>query len=67
MPARRYGTRYLTAGPNSASVFVATHGDEIIGFAAGSLLGEPQFGLDAELTAVYLRPEFPACRDSGGA
>jgi GNAT superfamily N-acetyltransferase len=50
--------KILTAGPGAASVFVATHGDEVVGFAAGSMLAEPKFGLNAELTAVYLRREF---------
>ena len=50
--------RILSAGPNSASVFVAVRGDEVVGFAAGNKLGEPRYGLDAELTAVYLRREF---------
>jgi len=50
--------KVLAAGPNPASVFVASHGDEVIGFAAGSLLAEPKFGLNTELTAVYLRREF---------
>ena len=50
--------KILAAGPNPASVFVASHGDEVIGFAASSLLAEPKFGLNAELTAVYLRREF---------
>jgi ribosomal protein S18 acetylase RimI-like enzyme len=50
--------KVLTAGPNPASVFVASRADEVVGFAAGSMLGEPRFGLDAELTAVYLRGEF---------
>ena len=50
--------KILTAGPNPASVFVAAHGDEVVGFAAGSMLAEPKFGLNAELTAVYLRREF---------
>jgi len=50
--------KVLTAGPNSASVFVATHGDEIVGFAAGNMLAEPRFELNAELTAVYLRRAF---------
>jgi GNAT superfamily N-acetyltransferase len=50
--------KVLAAGPNPASVLVASHGDEVIGFAAGSLLAEPKFGLNAELTAVYLRREF---------
>jgi GNAT superfamily N-acetyltransferase len=50
--------KILTAGPNPASVFVATHGDEVVGFAAGNMLAEPRFGLNAELIAVYLRREF---------
>jgi GNAT superfamily N-acetyltransferase len=50
--------RILSAGPNSASVFVTVRGDEVVGFAAGNKLGEPRYGLDAELTAVYLRREF---------
>ena len=50
--------KILTAGPNPASVFVVTHGDEVVGFAAGNMLAEPRFGLNAELTAVYLRREF---------
>ena len=50
--------KILTAGPNPASVFVATRGDEVVGFAAGNMLAEPRFGLNAELTAVYLRREF---------
>lgn len=50
--------KILTAGPNPASVFVATHGDEVVGFAAGNKLAEPRYGLNAELTAVYLRREF---------
>ncbi|MEO8566181.1 MAG: GNAT family N-acetyltransferase [Betaproteobacteria bacterium] len=50
--------KILTAGPNPASVFVATHGDEVVGFAAANMLAEPRYGLNAELTAVYLRREF---------
>lgn len=50
--------KILAAGPNPASVFVATHGDEVVGFAAGNMLAEPRFELNAELTAVYLRREF---------
>ena len=48
--------KILTAGPNPASV--ATHGDEVVGVAAGNTLAEPRFELTAELTAVYLRREF---------
>jgi GNAT superfamily N-acetyltransferase len=50
--------RVLAAGPNTTSVFVAEHGDEIVGFARGSMLNEPKFGIDAELVAIYLRREF---------
>jgi GNAT superfamily N-acetyltransferase len=47
--------RVLTAGPNTASVFVAEDDGEIVGFAAGNMLKEPRHDLNAELTAVYLR------------
>ncbi len=50
--------KILTAGPNSASVFVAARDAEVVGFAAGNKLDEPRYGLDTELTAVYLRREF---------
>jgi GNAT superfamily N-acetyltransferase len=50
--------KILTAGPNSASVFVAARDDEVVGFAAGNKLVEPRYGLDAELTAVYLHRQF---------
>ena len=48
----------LTAGPNTTSVFVAEHRDEVVGFACGAMLKEPKHDLDAELAAVYLRREF---------
>lgn len=47
--------RVLSAASNKASVFVAAKGAEVVGFAAGNLLAEPRHGLDAELTAIYLR------------
>src|SRR5689334_854492 len=50
--------KILTAGPNSASVFIAAHDGEVVGFAAANRLAETRYGLDAELTAVYLRREF---------
>ncbi|MGC1817575.1 MAG: GNAT family N-acetyltransferase [Casimicrobiaceae bacterium] len=50
--------RILTAGPNTASVFVAENDDEVVGFAAGNMLREPRLDLDAELTAVYVRGAF---------
>ena len=50
--------RVLTAGPNTTSVFVAEHADEIVGFASGAMLKEPKYGIDTELVAIYLRREF---------
>ncbi|MGH8850060.1 MAG: GNAT family N-acetyltransferase [Casimicrobiaceae bacterium] len=50
--------KVLAAASDSASVFVATRGDEVVAFAAGNMLAEARFGLDAELTAIYVRPEF---------
>jgi GNAT superfamily N-acetyltransferase len=47
--------RVLTSASNRASVFVAANGVDVVGFAAGNLLPEPKHGLDAELTALYLR------------
>jgi GNAT superfamily N-acetyltransferase len=49
--------RVLTASSNRTSVFVATDGADVVGFAAGNLLAERKHGLDAELTAIYLRRE----------
>ncbi len=50
--------RVLAAGPNTTCVFVAEHGTDIVGFAAGNRLPDAKHGFDAELTAVYLRREF---------
>ena len=47
--------RVLNAPSNTTSVFVATQGADVVGFAAGNLLTAPKHGLDAELTAIYLR------------
>ena len=47
--------RVLTSASNRANVFVAANGVDVVGFAAGNLLAEPKHGLDAELTAIYLR------------
>ncbi|MFO1396158.1 MAG: GNAT family N-acetyltransferase [Burkholderiales bacterium] len=46
--------RILNAAPNTTNVFVAVAGDEVVGFAAGLMLEEPKFGINAELSAVYL-------------
>jgi GNAT superfamily N-acetyltransferase len=51
--------RVLTAADaGRANVFVADNGGDVVGFAAGHGLAEPRHGLDAELTAVYIRREF---------
>lgn len=49
--------KVLTAQQSAADVFVATRDGEVVGFAAGNRMPEPKDGADAELTAVYLRPE----------
>ncbi len=46
--------KVLSAPRNSTSVFVATDGSGVVGFAAGHMLPEPKHGLNAELSAVYL-------------
>ena len=46
--------KILSAGPNSTSVFVAANAGRVVGFAAGNMLAEPKYGLDAELSAAYL-------------
>lgn len=48
-------SRVLTAASNMACVLVAANGEDIVAFAAGNLLPEPKHGLDAELTAIYVR------------
>jgi GNAT superfamily N-acetyltransferase len=50
--------RVLTAGADTISVFVAAYGSDVVGFSAGNRLAPPKHGLDAELTAIYLRTEF---------
>jgi GNAT superfamily N-acetyltransferase len=47
--------RVLRAAPNSASVFVADDDGEVVAFAAGNMLEEPKHGLNAELSAAYVR------------
>ena len=48
-------TRILGAGATRTSVVVAAVEDDVVGFASGLMLSEPKFGLDAELSAIYLR------------
>jgi GNAT superfamily N-acetyltransferase len=50
--------RVLAAAPNTASVFVLANTDAVVGFAAGNMLKEPKHRKDAELSAIYLRPEY---------
>ena len=50
--------RVLTARANDTSVFVAEHDGEVVGFAAGNMLQEPRYDLNAELSAVYVGREF---------
>ncbi len=54
--------RILTAGPNTASVFVADDGAGVAGFASGHMLAERKHGFDAELSAIYLRRD---CQRAG--
>jgi len=49
--------RVLTAAPNTTSVFVVEDGGGVCGFAAGLMLTERKFDLDAELSAIYLVPD----------
>jgi GNAT superfamily N-acetyltransferase len=37
------------------SVYVAEDGGDVVAFASGLMLAEPKFGLDAELSPIYLR------------
>ena len=46
--------RVLTAAPNTTSTVVATVDGQVVGFASALMLAEPKFGLDAELSAIYL-------------
>jgi ribosomal protein S18 acetylase RimI-like enzyme len=48
----------LPAAGERICVFVAESGGVIIGFASGMLLAQPKHGMGAELTAVYLLPEW---------
>ncbi|HJU21672.1 MAG TPA: GNAT family N-acetyltransferase [Casimicrobiaceae bacterium] len=57
-PSAAMWERVLSAGPNTASVFVAERDGQVVGFAAGHMLNEPRYELNAELTAVYLRREY---------
>ena len=50
-------TRVLSVpAGNTTAVFIAEVDGEVLGFAAGMLLKEEKFGLNAELTAIYLKP-----------
>lgn len=50
--------RVLTAAPNRTSTFVAETDDgTLAAFAAGLMLAERKYDLDAELSAVYVTPQ----------
>jgi GNAT superfamily N-acetyltransferase len=49
--------RVLTAAPNTTSTFVAVADGAVVGFASGLMLVELKHGLDAELSAIYLRKD----------
>jgi GNAT superfamily N-acetyltransferase len=46
--------KVLTAAPNTTNTFVAVIGGLVAGFASGLMLAEPKYGINAELSAVYL-------------
>ncbi|MEP7207151.1 MAG: GNAT family N-acetyltransferase [Casimicrobiaceae bacterium] len=48
--------RVLGSAPNRTHTFVAETAGVITGFGSGLMLSEPKHDLDAELTAVYIRP-----------
>ena len=51
-------TRILTAASSDKRmVFVAEGASGVLGFAAAMKLPEPKFGVHAELTGIYLKPE----------
>ena len=49
-----FWARILASGSPLASVYVATVGDTIVGFAAANRRDPPKLGFDAELSAIYL-------------
>ncbi|NDP42659.1 MAG: GNAT family N-acetyltransferase [Aromatoleum sp.] len=49
--------RVLSAEANTTSTFVAEEAGGVIGFSSGLMLREPKFGIDAELSAIYLRQD----------
>ncbi len=46
----------MTAAADRICVYVAESEGQVIGFASGMMLPEPKLGMQAELTAIYLRP-----------
>ena len=59
--------RVLSAGQNTTSVFVAENDGDVVGFAAGNMLLEPRYDVDAELSAVVRAARVPARAASGAA
>ena len=52
--SRALWDRVLTAAPNTTNTIVAEVDGRVVGFAVALMLPEPKFGLDAELSAIYL-------------
>jgi GNAT superfamily N-acetyltransferase len=48
--------RVLSAAPNATNTFVAEIDGAVAGFSSGLMRNEPKYGLDAELSAVYVTP-----------
>jgi len=48
--------RILMAPAGGTSVFVAEREGEVVAFAAGKMLDDEKFGINAELAAIYVRP-----------
>ncbi|MFZ6658404.1 GNAT family N-acetyltransferase [Undibacterium sp. TJN19] len=46
----------MTEAADRICVYVAESEGKVIGFASGMMLPEPKLGMQAELTAIYLRP-----------
>jgi GNAT superfamily N-acetyltransferase len=49
--------RVLESGSPKVAVFVAEDAGEVVGFASGNRREPPKLGFDAELSAIYVRPD----------
>jgi GNAT superfamily N-acetyltransferase len=50
--------RIRASGSPHASVYVATDGEDVVGFAAANRRDPPKLGFDAELSAIYLTARY---------